>query len=604
MGTFQDLIAILGYFQNLITVLGYGLLCALIIAGASKLARPPYLSRLTDWKPSNWLSKGVSTVSSALLLVLIADEVGLFFLEWGWEWSVFLMLREFLKQPGMAQLLEAADIALVVPATYTIFSVYGPSFDEPEKEEMKKKMRVQICIILFILLVCLTFFQVFVWNTSKGVLVIALAFAAYSISEVVNIFCRYNENKEKVSERSPWKAHLFNDISLLSLALVALQTMVTKAALLLVLIPRFSKPVLRKLRTVLPIRVENPEEIDVDSLARRAHGSSTSRVIGFYFFVSCLWPALLLWQLNVSPFPPLQAGFPKTQTINLVHVVSQMLMLWALGRRKTNPLLIGAGMTAMTIAWYGLPWLAPSWYGPAVDPPGGTIFTAFLSGEEIARLPISSLTAGEGTFSETIEVLYLIPVFIIQITAFIGDVVKRLKAKLSEELKNGQTESAGSLVGSCVFTDLMSPIGMYLFMAGFMYLFCQQWVQATTTLAEMAQGSMVPEEASNALKEFPTPSWVSTVLRGVGVGGVAALSFASVQEAWFGKSEVDLKCWGQLSDVEAQRLADRRPVCAMFGSERPRSSLPNLWWLGWGFQIVIGLLLVWVATQVPKLPQL
>ena len=593
----------MGNFQDLVTFLGYGLLCALLIAAASKLARPPYLNRLANWKPPNWLSKGVSTVSSALLLVLIADEVGLFFVEWGWEWSVFLTLREFLGRTGMAQLLETANIALVVPATYTIFSSYGPSFSNPEKKEARKRMRVQVCNVLVILLLYLTLVQLLVRNISTYTLILFFILTLYIIKSIFKILKNFNDNKKKIYSNNPQKAGLFSDIFVLSFALVSLQTIVTKAALLLVLIPRFSKPVLQKLRTVLPIRVDNPEEIDVDSLARRALGSSTSRIIGFYFFVSCLCPGLLLWQINVSPFPPLQAGFPKTQTINLVHVVSQMLMLWALGRRKTNPLLIGSGMAAMTLAWYGLPWLAPSWYGPAVDPPGSTIFSVFMSGEELARLAIPSASTSGGSFNQIINLFYLIPIFLLQISFLISFVLNR-KISLLLRYSKKKASKLAHTVYLCITKETISKIGFYLSISSFCYLFLKEYVIFMDVLTEMSQSETFAEEANNKLKELHSLSEVSMILRGIGVSSVVIVSFVSAHEAWYGKSEVDLKCWGQLGNAKAQKLAERRPICGMFGSERPRSSQPNLWWLGWGFQIVIGLLLVWVATQVPKLPQL
>jgi hypothetical protein len=158
---------------------------------------------------------------------------------------------------------------------------------------------------------------------------------------------------------------------LLVVGLVLLQSMITKAGLLLILIPRVGAYCARwaglKLRQFSEAGICEP--VSLEDLSHVLVRGSKWPLLAFIFLLTSGYPALFMWQLNVSPFPGLSGGYCKAQTLELLYTIDILFLLSCAASRTDRPFVVMAGMSVLVFTRYCIPVLFPSWLSlESVDP--------------------------------------------------------------------------------------------------------------------------------------------------------------------------------------------------------------------------------------------
>jgi len=343
----------------------------------SSLGSERGVERLAAWRPSAWLVRWVRWISAFLTILLLLDELGLLFLEWGMSPGPLGWLRWLEGLPGATHVLYFANLALVVPATFTVL------MDEEEEQgaEAPPEVRVRAVatVLQFLALsLLLTAVQGFLWGeytwpvgsvvTPTGAAVLILL--AGALVRITTTQGRLWSRQE--SEVAPSVVLHRLNVWLLILAILLLQTMITKAALLLVLLPSAGRPVrafLRRLvRSVDAGATQEP--VTIEKLARQAKAGGNWRLAAYYLLLTSGFSSLVFWQSHAGPFPPAGSGYPKTLTISLIYTIDILVAVWAVSRLRPSRRLLVFSMALILFTRHALFFVTPAWFMPPVTPPG------------------------------------------------------------------------------------------------------------------------------------------------------------------------------------------------------------------------------------------
>lgn len=358
-------------------------------------ATPRGLDRLTHWRPSSRLTRSVSATAIALTILLVFEEFGLLLEEWHLPTGPLSALRHVMGLPGVTHILYLANLALVAPATATILKEQAPTPATPEAAARQERLHAAFILMFLAIALVLTALQALVWGVFGGTMLSPVGLGVVSLFAVVLLRITAVVGKLQASSEADLapldRLHRWH-VWLLLLGIALLQTMVTKATLLLLLVPRCKQGIVRLLKRTVPAAADRAPTT-VEELAQRVQGAELARVAGFYFLMTSGMSSLLMWQSHAGPFPPSGSAYPMTQTIGTLYTLDIIVMVWAIARTRTSWWAVGSAMALLATTRHLLPLIMPTWFSPSLDPPGFDPVTALGSvfGTPFAAVVVSAV---------------------------------------------------------------------------------------------------------------------------------------------------------------------------------------------------------------------
>jgi outer membrane protein assembly factor BamB len=350
--------------------------------------------RFCQFASKKWNNKwktGISVFSQFFLVMLVIDETGLLLNEWGNPSSFFTFFRSIMELPGITQIIFLANLALVVPAGYSLSTGILLQIRENNeqyitdwKDFKKYSVRYSTAISLFLLIVSLFFFlfQCLVFgefNIDGGNGIIFMIFLILIMSGPIIMLFRIMPVILRISRennpfrRQPWYEREDMFFTLLVCFISLAQTMITKVILLLA-VAGWSKPLLRRLISKLTMRHNNKstsgKENAYESLINGLSSSTLIQKWNFIFFTASFIPLILVFQIHNSPYSPSDSAFPKTETISALYMFYMIMFLFISQTRKHIRLKSIVWFICTIFIIYLTPVFFPSWYFPSVVPPG------------------------------------------------------------------------------------------------------------------------------------------------------------------------------------------------------------------------------------------
>ncbi len=352
-----------------------GLVAAGLVIGLWWASGDRGLGVLVAWRPAPGLARAAQFTAAGLTVLLVVDEVGLLLMEWSLPTGPLGFFRGAMGLRGVSHVLYLANLTLVAPATHALLKEHAPPTQDAATVEQQARLNMTLVLMFVALTLLITSVQALVWADSGSGLVSLPALMVLSLFAAVLLRVGTAAGRLQavtVGDHTPLERLHRWHVWLLLMGIVLLQTMVTKAALLLVLIPRARLAVTRTLRRLLPAlpSAESPLPVTIEDLARRVRGAELAKVAGFYFLLTSGFSSLLMWQSHAGPFPPAGSGYPMTQTIGTLYTLDILVVIWAIVTPRAGWRTIGPAMGLMAFTRHVLPLVAPGWFTPATTPPG------------------------------------------------------------------------------------------------------------------------------------------------------------------------------------------------------------------------------------------
>lgn len=356
---------------------------AILLLRASKAEN---LAALAAWQCPPRLSRWATTTATLLLFVNILDEFGLLLAEWELPTGPLGWLRSIEGIPGLAQLLYLANLALVAPAVWAVLVDHTPLAGNRQRQVFFEQSNVAHVLLFVGLSALLTAMQFFVWGEVPPAVAILMAviFAGTLIYVTQSV-----SHLDRVTREDLLPLEMLHrwHVRLLLFGLLLLQTMITKAGLLLLLVARTRPLVLRGIRRVLPrleVGASAASPLTVEKLASHLHGSDQLSILAFYWLFTAGFWGLFFWQSHASPFPPADSGYPKTMTVSTLYTIVIALYLAVLSRTRPSRSARLLAIVALGLTFHLLPVAALDWFSPSVTPQG---LNPVSTGIELFRSP-------------------------------------------------------------------------------------------------------------------------------------------------------------------------------------------------------------------------
>lgn len=366
----------------------------LVLILITVITRSDTLARLTFRQLPTWLSKSVIGLSALGLLILIVDELGLALLEWGIAVDALLIFRDVMAIPGVSYTLFWMNMILLFAGMWEALDVFDNIGDaEGAPREKLRKLKLSVILVIFSINLTIMGMQLLIYNGHFSSLQVQMQrlepgpeflLSAGSFLAVLVVFIASikmaSGNMSQLEEYSS-RLHLnslMNRAVFFGVFVVLSETMITKAALLLILIPRFASGIKKAVGLLLRGR---KELIGLTGNAVKIREIIDTGGKGFFYKLGFLWligssfPLMLLYQVLCSPFPPLAGPYPMSTTISLLYSVDLMILIAALAAsRAMRGVLVVAGIVLQVAVRYLFPVVYPDAFTPAPIPPGANLF--------------------------------------------------------------------------------------------------------------------------------------------------------------------------------------------------------------------------------------
>ncbi len=310
-----------------------------------------------------WVGKAITIISAILLIISLMDEIGLFLNEWLIFPRFFSYLRVISSFPGISYLVYFANYSLLVPLVYQIIEKNRGNTSNEEKNTLMKLQSVNASITMLTFSFIITSMQLASVNEDGNIFPWILPAVILSICSFVIIFSNRKIAKKvsQFKDQNDGRNNLL--IGLLIIGIVLLQTMITKAGLLLAifywvrnLLVNFIAFLKRKNRP------QSSQSVFVETLARHLIPTEWKDLIPTLILFSSVVPIIIFWQIDQSPFPPSGGFFYKDTTINLMYTLDILLFLIAIIAKHGEWILTIAATFFLVFSRYVSIILFPNWY--------------------------------------------------------------------------------------------------------------------------------------------------------------------------------------------------------------------------------------------------
>jgi hypothetical protein len=319
----------------------------------------------------------VDGLARAMLFLLLVDEIGLFFEEWGHPVALLAWTRDLISVPGVSKMLFLANLVLVVPAAYVTLqrllgapthddAITGQTADPHERALYVNRISLVSSILVLTLSVLVTLLQCITWNEfdiqGASVYSVATWLAGAIVALPVVTLLRGLVTVRRIERESvTWSSNIhfektFFFAMFTVLFLTFSQTMVTKVLLLLPLINWVRERASAMIRRIPPKTYWNAEDL--------APGVRTSmwELWNFVLLTSSTWVFILFWQTANGPFPPAGSLYPKTITISFLYTLFILAYFWTQSSLKSKPLRSIAWSALALVSLHGSFLVFPDWF--------------------------------------------------------------------------------------------------------------------------------------------------------------------------------------------------------------------------------------------------
>lgn len=256
--------------------------------------------------------KWISLISKSLLYLLIIDEIGLLLNEWGAKFIFFDFTRNLISIPGIAHLVFLANLLVATFAAKKISSGYLLEYtDDEEKIEIGSSLRAIVVLGLSLLMMAtqLLVYDTYGTNLSTSQMVVYYFgfFVLFVVPPIMMVIKSTFMRKEDIDFS---KKKSYGGMILLFISLT--QTMITKVIVIYESIIAV-KNIINKRKT---------KNDDILLLNSSLHSDNILAKLNAYTLTMYVLPMILLWVIQVSPFPSTSTIYPKGITVSILFSIA------------------------------------------------------------------------------------------------------------------------------------------------------------------------------------------------------------------------------------------------------------------------------------------
>lgn len=323
-----------------------------------KLTNISNIDKLLSFHVSKPIINGIQILAGVGILVMLANEIGHLMREWGYSCGPLGYFHFFVDSPIVGYFLYILNITLASFAFWEILKAQEFRSTEADSLEIR---RVNLVVIWFFinLMFILTTIQSMFWEVicffSGIVIFLFLSISWIIVGRIHGSFL--SKINEPLDELKHWNTLL------LLFVMVFLQTMITKAGILLIIIlytrQKFSCFISFLLKR--PFDIADNKVPQIKDLANRISVNNKPALLGFYFLSASAFTMLIFFQLQINPFSGM-AVYPKAGTISLIYTFDILFICCAMLRRRFTRLTVLIACVLLIITRYLLPVITPSFF--------------------------------------------------------------------------------------------------------------------------------------------------------------------------------------------------------------------------------------------------
>jgi len=324
-------------------------------------------------------------ISASLIIISLLNDIRGAIVEWTELNLSIPVLDNLLRFQWFGVATWMASLILVIPAVFEVVRTTDPESNSSEVKEVSLYLNFWVAVSAFIMSIMIALLQMAFQNKADAMVV----FWYITFNLVVFLEAGFHVEQWNIALKRLGVAKLERKRKSrsvnLALAIIASQTPVTKASLILLLIPRTANRARHLIERITgtslgSVSIEPPT---VEALASRMqYADDPIQALGFSCLISSGILMLLLWQPAQSPFLSSSGSmYPFNETIGLLYTIGIAFLVACLGARRPHRVVTMLAIVSIIVIFLLLPGIAPFlFFSKPSFSPNIISSLAFLSG--------------------------------------------------------------------------------------------------------------------------------------------------------------------------------------------------------------------------------
>lgn len=332
------------------------------------LVQPRVLDMIANIPQTCAWYRATITGGVVLLLMRIVGEFDASASHWlGHAESIFA-ISQLVEQPWMSVLVLGAGLLVNAHGANRLLVEAGGHNGTNDVHWARSRVLFVILLSLFSVLMAL--FQLLVVSSLEWWRI--LLFFAVIARGMMRVSFMVDKNTLEAEARTDMgvqRRHMRWNVGMMLIAMASLQTGITYAGILLVVIPKvasMARAAARWLRGVpRSIRGAAKERrFDLGRVIASTSVGSSARAFGFVWIVSMVPAAMIMWQANVSPLACIAGSFAHKSTLTVIYSLDLLVLIASMASTRPSWWGIGSACAVTLITRFGIFLVLPELLAP------------------------------------------------------------------------------------------------------------------------------------------------------------------------------------------------------------------------------------------------